>query len=220
MALVKCVECHKEISSDAKFCPHCGKKDPARQPPTKPTLGGCLSLFVVLAILGTILSFCSDNSKETNAGNQEDKIEKVKNSSINEKDLYEKTLKTPSSDIYANRDLYKQLYQLNNNSKLYKDKFEFYENKVKQKENKKQDDLDKNKKEIISKLVSTNAISIDKGSHRVYVNPDFWNTMDFSRKQTFCSFIIESFPTYSIHDKFSGKELASLNFLGEVSISE
>lgn len=26
MALVKCVECHKEISSDAKFSPHCGKK--------------------------------------------------------------------------------------------------------------------------------------------------------------------------------------------------
>ena len=26
MALIKCKECGKEISKDAKICPHCGKK--------------------------------------------------------------------------------------------------------------------------------------------------------------------------------------------------
>lgn len=43
MALIKCAECAKEISSKAKACPHCGAK-----PPYFPGLGIFLVFIVVL----------------------------------------------------------------------------------------------------------------------------------------------------------------------------
>ena len=30
MALVRCIECKKEISSSAEECPHCGKSNPTQ----------------------------------------------------------------------------------------------------------------------------------------------------------------------------------------------
>ncbi len=49
MALHPCSECKKEISSDAKTCPHCGKK-------TGMSTGvGCLSLIIGLLIIGAVV---------------------------------------------------------------------------------------------------------------------------------------------------------------------
>lgn len=48
MALRACKECGKEISTDAKVCPHCGKRVGMS------TLSGCL-LIVVAVILGLII---------------------------------------------------------------------------------------------------------------------------------------------------------------------
>lgn len=218
MALVNCLECKKEISSEAKFCPHCGKKEPARQPPEKITPKGCLTLIGGLLFLSMIVSFCSDKDKNDKSDQQVEKNETQ--TKVSEKDLYEKALKTPGSDIYANRDLYKQLYQINNKSKIYKDKLDYYENKIKQKEQNDKLNQSKTENDIIRKLISTNAISVDKSSHRVYVNPEFWNMMDYQKKQSFCAFVLEQFPTYTLHNKISGKMLANINFLGEVSILE
>lgn len=49
MALRPCSECKKEISSDAKTCPHCGKKTGMS------TGAGCLVLIIVLVILGAVV---------------------------------------------------------------------------------------------------------------------------------------------------------------------
>lgn len=51
MAMTKCKECKKEVSSSAKTCPHCGIKDPGVT--AKQTLSG----FFVLLALGTGLYF-------------------------------------------------------------------------------------------------------------------------------------------------------------------
>lgn len=51
MALIKCRECGKEISTDAKACPHCGAK-----PPYRPSLAFVLiaGLLVVFGIKASI----------------------------------------------------------------------------------------------------------------------------------------------------------------------
>jgi hypothetical protein len=51
MALVKCKECGKEISSVATACPHCGK--PAAKQ-TTPAAKGCLTIIVVIAVLAWV----------------------------------------------------------------------------------------------------------------------------------------------------------------------
>ena len=45
MALKKCKECDKEISSDAKVCPQCGKPQPKRSP------WGCAIVAVIAVII-------------------------------------------------------------------------------------------------------------------------------------------------------------------------
>lgn len=49
MALVKCRECSKPISSDARFCPHCGAKPSYRPSATFVLIAGLLILFAVKA---------------------------------------------------------------------------------------------------------------------------------------------------------------------------
>lgn len=66
MAIIKCKECKKEVSSSAKICPHCGIKDPG--------VGALQMLigFIVLAvIIAVLVSTCSEDenstTKQTNA---------------------------------------------------------------------------------------------------------------------------------------------------------
>jgi hypothetical protein len=54
MALKPCKECSREISTEAKTCPHCGKKDPTGTH-TSPVAMGCLVL-VLLGVIGSLLS--------------------------------------------------------------------------------------------------------------------------------------------------------------------
>ncbi|EMV5400057.1 hypothetical protein AACN09_003720, partial [Escherichia coli] len=49
MALTKCKECKKEVSTSAKTCPHCGVKDPGFG--AKEKLGGCLILIIIVAVI-------------------------------------------------------------------------------------------------------------------------------------------------------------------------
>jgi hypothetical protein len=52
MALIKCKECSKEISSEAATCPHCGVKVKKSS-----SLGsGCLLVLVIVVVLGAITS--------------------------------------------------------------------------------------------------------------------------------------------------------------------
>lgn len=49
MALIKCSECGKEISSDAKSCPHCGK--PLPRPKGKPFYKSVRFWIVVIIVI-------------------------------------------------------------------------------------------------------------------------------------------------------------------------
>ena len=60
MALVKCEECQKEISSEAKACPHCGFKKEKT---------GCLGVFgygIIVVIALSLIGQCSMNNKNDN----------------------------------------------------------------------------------------------------------------------------------------------------------
>ncbi|MEQ5834209.1 hypothetical protein [Marinobacter sp. NFXS9] len=48
MALTKCKECKKEVSTKAEKCPHCGVKNPGMS--AKDTLVGAVGLFVIVVI--------------------------------------------------------------------------------------------------------------------------------------------------------------------------
>jgi len=56
MALKKCKECGKDVSSTAKLCPHCGKKNPSG--------GLSLPLKIVLVIIGIIVVGWFYNEKD------------------------------------------------------------------------------------------------------------------------------------------------------------
>lgn len=57
MALTKCPECKKEMSSKAKSCPHCGFAKP------EPTSFGCGSLILIAIVISIVVSVCSPDKK-------------------------------------------------------------------------------------------------------------------------------------------------------------
>lgn len=57
MALVKCRECKKEVSSEAKTCPHCGIESPAKAPPN-----GCLGIILLAIIVAGVWMWFSGGS--------------------------------------------------------------------------------------------------------------------------------------------------------------
>lgn len=61
MALTKCKECKKEVSTSAKVCPHCGIKNPSTT--TTQAIGGLAVL--VLLIWGATKIFGGDNGGQT-----------------------------------------------------------------------------------------------------------------------------------------------------------
>ncbi|MDC9590716.1 zinc-ribbon domain-containing protein [Xenorhabdus sp. XENO-10] len=64
MALKKCKECGKEVSTSAKTCPHCGVKDPGVG--AKEKLGGCLILIILVALAAIYFSRIDEtNNTET-----------------------------------------------------------------------------------------------------------------------------------------------------------
>lgn len=53
MALTKCPDCGKKVSSDVTVCPHCGKKlggTPLHGTPLE-TVGCIIPLFIIIAII-------------------------------------------------------------------------------------------------------------------------------------------------------------------------
>jgi hypothetical protein len=58
MALKRCRECGKEVSTEAAACPHCGATNPtgAKKSDASPTIGcaGCLGLIVIIIVVSSI----------------------------------------------------------------------------------------------------------------------------------------------------------------------
>lgn len=53
MALIECRECKKEISSDAKVCPHCGKVSLAHQ--INKSAGNVVVALILIGLVGLFL---------------------------------------------------------------------------------------------------------------------------------------------------------------------
>jgi RNA polymerase subunit RPABC4/transcription elongation factor Spt4 len=59
MALKKCKECGKEISTEAKVCPNCGKKNPTGE------RVGCVAAVLILIAIAAVVSIFSNDEKST-----------------------------------------------------------------------------------------------------------------------------------------------------------
>ncbi|MDF3821694.1 hypothetical protein P3G55_17450 [Leptospira sp. 96542] len=62
MALKPCRECKKEVSTEAKTCPHCGTPNPTKKEPTLKEKVIGAAVLAVLVLVG--LSMCGDGEKE------------------------------------------------------------------------------------------------------------------------------------------------------------
>ncbi len=65
MALKPCLECKREISTEAKTCPHCGKSHPTSA--TSPAAQGCAGCLVVLIPLVVLGPCFGDSSSPSTA---------------------------------------------------------------------------------------------------------------------------------------------------------
>lgn len=61
MALIKCKDCEKEFSTDAKACPNCGAKPPVNQ---KAQIG-CAVIILFLVLFFAMMSTGADEAKKT-----------------------------------------------------------------------------------------------------------------------------------------------------------
>lgn len=66
MALAKCKECGREVSTEAKICPSCGVANPTTRPGMSKG-AGCLLAFLLLIILGAIVNSASDHAASTSS---------------------------------------------------------------------------------------------------------------------------------------------------------
>lgn len=66
MALIKCKECKKEVSSSAKTCPHCGIKNPGV------TAGSIVAGLGLLLVIGWIVVKCTGDSGDTTQAQVDD----------------------------------------------------------------------------------------------------------------------------------------------------
>lgn len=83
MALVKCKECKKEVSSSAKVCPHCGIKNPAVT--AKDYIFGLIGVVIIFFV---IKSCTGDDSKSTKKVEEKSSVEKVRPREIGEAKPY------------------------------------------------------------------------------------------------------------------------------------
>ena len=82
MALKKCKECGKEISTDVKVCPNCGK----RQKRKTIGCGGCLFTIIVLFIISTII-MVNTSKKTTKSKSETDKTRQTIDGKLTKIDL-------------------------------------------------------------------------------------------------------------------------------------
>ena len=75
MAIKKCKECKKEVSSKAKTCPHCGIDNPGME--VSPLASGCLVLGIIAIFLGYMIGSGDDNKpSQTITAEKEDQCRK------------------------------------------------------------------------------------------------------------------------------------------------
>jgi hypothetical protein len=120
MSLIICKECHAEISSDAKVCPHCGKRL---------KLSGCaifvlviISIFIIVIAISTAINLSNSNSVNPSSINGNAQSDKPKLELINHRwsieydyAIYEGRVKNISSESLENVEAVVTFYDRNNN---------------------------------------------------------------------------------------------------------
>lgn len=84
MALIKCPECGKDVSSKAPGCPNCGHPiRPAKQGKSQTSLGcgSCLLLLIIIFIFSGIFGSLSDDNKKKSTSHSTTTTTKSKTSS-------------------------------------------------------------------------------------------------------------------------------------------
>lgn len=66
MAMGKCRECKKDVSTNAKTCPHCGIGNPGISP-SQSLVGGIVALVVLFFVLKACFGSCSDSTAHNSA---------------------------------------------------------------------------------------------------------------------------------------------------------
>lgn len=72
MALKKCKECGKEISTKADLCPHCG----AKQKRKSIGCGGAILILIIIGIIGSQISECQEKTEQKKQAASQEEIER------------------------------------------------------------------------------------------------------------------------------------------------
>ena len=93
MALVKCKECGKEISTKADKCPHCGA--PIKKSANIGCLGSAIAIILILMIIVQV-SECSEKRSKQNAIREKAKIteQRAREEKQQQEEKRQKELKT------------------------------------------------------------------------------------------------------------------------------
>jgi hypothetical protein len=87
MAIVKCRECGKDVSTEAKSCPHCGVAKPV--PPSK--TGNYIKLaFGALLVIAMVRCINEQQDRKTNADAEKQRVEATKTPEQKAKEVAEK----------------------------------------------------------------------------------------------------------------------------------
>ncbi|MBE9582555.1 MAG: zinc ribbon domain-containing protein [Proteobacteria bacterium] len=96
MALKKCKECGKEVSTKADLCPHCG----AKQKGKGIGCGGALLILIVIAFIGSQFSEYSQKAEERKQAARQEEIRKQENEKRqNEKKAFEESIESHYTEL-------------------------------------------------------------------------------------------------------------------------
>lgn len=85
MALIKCPECNKEISDQAKFCPSCGyglnSMSVEEKKNIKQIVGAIIGVVVAIILIAVIYDACTISAEEASEQlrQQKEKVENIRN---------------------------------------------------------------------------------------------------------------------------------------------
>lgn len=152
----------------------------------------------------------------------------IKPEMIKEQLLYEKVRKIPASEVIRNRDGYRELMGMNPTNPYYRKKYEHYRLLAKSKglggaKSSSLSSYENHNSEFINTLRAMETagdFTRDHQTRSIYVETNFWDTMDYQKKHEFCSMLQKTYPIYaqSILDNSSGRKLVHTNVLGEISV--
>jgi DNA-directed RNA polymerase subunit RPC12/RpoP len=108
MALKACRECGKDVSTEAKQCPHCGVSKPIK---TRPTIG-CGGAILIFFVLGIVMNTFGPKPKPRTAGDIfADSVARMNGDPDSMVRLCKESalenLKSPTSADFASRDAWK-----------------------------------------------------------------------------------------------------------------